>query len=136
MDFVNFMVVRGMPRRHITQPEKWRPVWVPTLGGGKLLTFSPSGDIRVAIPSALLDTDYIHLARMWILQPRGEHVADEHGPHHREWTLLGKSILFSDDTASDLLETHTSGMVHHNQKVFGRGAKSAKTLQIPHPRRG
>ena len=135
MDFVNFMIIRGMPQRHISQPEKWRPVWAPTPGGGKLLTFSPSGDIRVAVPSALLDIDYIHLARMWILQPRGEHLPEEHGHHNREWTLLGKSILFSDDIASDLLEAH-SGMIHGGQKVFGRGAKSSKTLQIPHPRRG
>lgn len=135
MDFVNFMIIRGMPQRHITQPEKWRPVWVPTMGGGKLLTFAPSGGIRVALPSALLDSDYIHLARMWILQARGEPVEGEHGLHHHEWTLLGKSILFSDDIASDLIENH-SGMIHHGQKVFGRGAKSSKALQIPHPRRG
>jgi hypothetical protein len=135
MDFVNFMIIRGMPQRHITQPEKWRPVWVPTPAGGKLLTFSPSGDIRVAIPSALLDVDYIHLARMWILQPRGEQLPEDNDHHHREWTLLGKSILFSDDIASELLEVHT-GMIHGGQKVFGRGAKSSKSLQIPHPRRG
>jgi hypothetical protein len=135
MDFVNFMIIRGMPQRHITQPEKWRPVWVPVLGGGKLLTFAPSDEIRVAIPSALLDTDYNHLARMWILKPRGESQAGEDGPYHRDWTLLGKSILFSDDIANDVLR-QDAGLFQHGQRVFGRGAKSSKALQIPHPRRG
>ena len=136
MDFVNFMIIRGMPQRHITQPEQWRPVWVPTPRGGKVLTFSPSApETRVAKPSALLDVDYIHLARMWILQPRGEHLPKDGDHHHQEWTLLGKSILFSDDIASELLEIHT-GMIHGGQKVFGRGAKSSKRFHIPHPRRG
>lgn len=137
MDFVNFLIIRGMPQRHIVQPEKWRPVWVPTPGGGKLLTFAPEGlgEIRVAVPAALLDTDYIHLARLWVMAPRGGPQLGEDGHHHKEWTLLGKSVLFSDDVASDLLEGR-GGMVHGRQKVFGRGSKSSKTLQIPHPRRG
>ena len=121
-DFVNFLIIRGMPRRQITQPEKWRPVWVSTIDNGKILTFTPPGDTQVAIPAALLDPDYVHLARMWVLEPRGH---GESQSASSEWTLLGKSVLFSDDISDDLIESD-NGMIEEGQKVFGR--KVASTM--------
>ena len=101
-----------MPRRQISRPEHWKPVWAETPNGGRVLTFTPPGDIRVAVPCALLDEDYVHLARLWVLEPRGQ-------SHSDEWTLLGKSVLFSDDLADELIETENE-MVRGGQKIFGR----------------
>ena len=130
INFVNFLIIRGMPQRQITGPEKWRPVWVPTAAGGKVLTFAPPGDLRVAVPEALLDSDYVHLARLWVLQPRGER-DEEPEPHYNEWTMLGKSVLFSDDMSNEMLETG-NGMIRRAQKVFGRSVPSAGLrLHVP-----
>ena len=127
VDFVNFMIIRGMPQRQITRQEEWRPVWVWTPAGGRVLTFVPPGDIRAAVPAPLLDPDYIHLARLWVLEPRGEYV-EERLPHYTEWTLLGKSVLFSDDTAIELLEAD-NGNIREGQKVFGRATASTPSLR-------
>lgn len=132
MDFVNFLIVRGLPHRQITEPEPWRPVWVPTLHGGRVLTFAPkSKGIRVAVPVALFDSDYIKLARLWVLRPRGGAISE--GGQHQEWSLLGKSVLFSDDLSMGVLE-RDHGTIRRGQKVFGRVwlsniASSAMSLQ-------
>ncbi|KAK3711954.1 hypothetical protein LTR37_009266 [Vermiconidia calcicola] len=118
MDFVNFLIIRGLPQRQMTQQELWRPVWVSNPEGGKVVTFAPPGNVKVAVPMALLDPDYIHLARLWVLQPRHE-LEEETLAHHNEWILLGKSVLFSDDISTDLLEID-NGMNRAGQKVFGR----------------
>jgi hypothetical protein len=115
IDFVNFLVIRGMPHRQIIEPEVWRPVWVPTVNDGRVVTFAPRGNIRVAVPVALFDSDYVKLARLWVLKPRGP----ESGQHHNEWTLLGKSVLFSDDTSIEILQID-NGTNRRSQKVFGR----------------
>ncbi|KXL45440.1 hypothetical protein M433DRAFT_153567 [Acidomyces richmondensis BFW] len=126
MDFVNFLVIRGMPQRQIIHQEEWRPIWVPTANGGKLLTFVPPGQIRLAVPTALLDPDYVHLARLWVLETRPspcEPYYDIEQPslveEQRHWTLLGKSILFTDNLASQLVHSK-AGHWYDNQKVFGR----------------
>ena len=117
MDFVNFLIIRGMPQRQITQQELWRPIWVPTATNGKVLTFIPPDDIRVTVPAALLDQDYIHLARLWVLEPRGEYI-EQTLSHYDEWTLLGKSVIFSDDVTIEQLELANG--IRGGQKVFGR----------------
>jgi len=118
MDFVNFLVVRGLPHRGATSEmsdmSTWRPVWVPTSNDGKIVTFAPrESDVRVAVPVALFDTDYVHLARLWVLKPRGP---------DNEWTILGKSVLFSDDASMEVLDGD-NGMIRQGQKVFGRSAR-------------
>ena len=127
-DFVNFLIIRGMPQRQVTQQENWRPVWVSTAEGGKVVTFIPPGDICCAVPVALLDSDYIHLARLWVLEPRETHV-EKQLEYHNDWTLLGKSVVFSDDISIELLEAD-NGFIRGEQKVFGRGCSSTSHLQI------
>jgi len=130
LDFVNFLVIRGMPQRQTMHPEAWRPISVRTHDPsdkedsgmvGRVLTFIPPGEIRVAVPAALLDSDYVHLARLFVMEPRGEY-DPERLPHYSEWTLRGKSVLFSDDHALELLEAEDDGRVRGGQKVFGRAA--------------
>ncbi|KAI5357829.1 Putative DnaJ domain, heterokaryon incompatibility, Chaperone J-domain superfamily [Septoria linicola] len=124
MDFVNFLVIRGLPQRQILKPEKWRPVWVPTVLGGKVVTFVPDGNrhIRPAIPTTLMNPDYMHLARLWILQPRPLPKQDRDLnliPNHEEWTLLGKSVLFSDDPSIRQMTSY-DGFLKEEQKIHGR----------------
>lgn len=122
MDFVNFLVIRGMPQRQIIHREEWRPIWIATATGGKILTFVPhSGNIRPAVPTALLDQDYVHLARLWVLEPRISFANSHHqeGSEATHWTLLGKSVLFSDDLALEQLHSE-NGTWKAQQKVFGR----------------
>ncbi|KAK4546450.1 hypothetical protein LTR36_002127 [Oleoguttula mirabilis] len=121
MDFVNFLVIRGMPQRQILHREEWRPIWIATSTGGKVLTFVPPGNIFPAVPTALLDEDYVHLARLWVLSPRVT-FADPNGQDEAattRWTLLGKSVLFSDDLAIQQLHSR-SGAWREEQRVFGR----------------
>ena len=131
MDFVNFLIIRGLPQRQLGpgQREEWRPVWVSPPVGGKVLTFVPPGDIRVAIPAALLDPDYNHLARLWVLEPREEHDEEDATPDFSEWTLRGKSVLFSDDVAIELMKLD-NGFVRQGLKVFGRKG-SNKPTNVP-----
>lgn len=121
MDLVNFIVVRGIPQRQILHREAWRPIWIATPTGGKIITFIPPGDIRPVVPTALLDEDYVHLARLWVLSPREtlahRHDQDEEATTH--WTLLGKSVLFSDNLATQQLHS-PSGVWREQQRVFGR----------------
>jgi curved DNA-binding protein CbpA len=113
MDFVNFLVIRGMPQRSLRQPEAWRPSVVKTPNAGKLLMFRPPGKIRAAVPSVLLDIEYVHLARIWILVPRAT---------DSKWTLRGKSVMFGDDAA--LTQVNCDGdegqVVKLQQEVYGR----------------
>ena len=117
MDFANFLVIRGMPQRQITALEEWRPICTERCVHGveaRAITFvPPANDIHVAMPTALLDEDYIHLARLWVLQPRD-------GAPNR-WTLLGKSVLFSDDAATNAPIQETD--IREKQIVYGRGGK-------------
>jgi curved DNA-binding protein CbpA len=114
MDFVNFLVIRGMPQRSLRRPEAWRPSVVKTPNAGKLLMFRPPGEeVRAAVPSMLLDIDYVHLARIWMLVPR---TTDS------KWTLRGKSVMFGDDAA--LLQVNCDGdeaqVVKRQQEIYGR----------------
>ena len=118
MDFVNFIIVRGMPQRQIIHSEHWRPIWMLTQGGGKILTFVPPGQVCVAVPTALLDPDYVYLARLWILTPNRS-APFQSNSSAMDWTLLGKSVVFSDDKAMEELQTETKGW-RREQKVFGR----------------
>lgn len=112
MDFVNFLVIRGMPQRQLREPIAWRPIWVATPSGGKVLTFRPPGDdVRGVVPTALLDADYVHLARLWMVAPRSDDDSD--------WTLLGKSVMFSDDLGLSQIN-YEGEMVRRRQRVFGR----------------
>ena len=120
MDFANFLIVRGMPQRQITATEEWRPVSVSTFNGGKVLTFVPRGNLRAAVPAAVLDPNYLRLARLWILEPRGDY-EEEDMLRCKEWTLRGKSVLFTDENALDLLEVENE-LIREGQKVFGRMA--------------
>ncbi|KAK1094538.1 hypothetical protein LTR48_000087 [Friedmanniomyces endolithicus] len=116
-DFVNFLVIRGMPQRQILHREEWRPIWVSRKDGGKIITFVPPGEIEAAVPAALLDDDYIQLARLWLLQPRT--LSGAAGDPTCRWTLLGKSVIFSDSPA--LQEAHTGRTdIRDQQRVFGR----------------
>lgn len=117
MDIANFMIIRGMPQRQLRQPEKWRPICITTLNKGKILTFRPTGlDVRPVVPTGLLDADYVHLARLWMVSPR---TTDS------KWTLLGKSVMFSDDLG--MLQVNYEGdMVRRQQKVFGRSFDSVE----------
>lgn len=119
MDFVNFVVIRGMPQRQLRRPEAWRPSVVTTPNGGKLLMFRPPGEeVRAAIPSVLLDVDYVHLARLWMLVPRTT---------SEKWLLRGKSVMFADDAG--LAQVNCDGdegqVVKRQQKVFGREVDGA-----------
>ena len=118
MDFANFLIIRGMPQRQIVGREEWRPVWVESAcgsGSGKVLTFIPPGEIRCAVPRALLDDDYIHLARLWVLRPR---MGSVEAGECDEWTLLGKSVLFGDEDVT--YEMEDSQEISCGQRVFGR----------------
>jgi len=126
MDFVNFLVIRGIPQRQIIHREEWRPIWARTANGGKVLTFVPPGEVRLAVPTALLDPDYVHLARLWVLEARPSFSVPfhDHSPPspvegQRDWTLLGKSILFSDHLASQLVHSK-GGQWCDKQRVYGR----------------
>ena len=101
------------------------PIWITTRNYGKVLTFRPDRTEATvpAIPSVLLNADYLHLARLWILEPRK--ATDK-------WTLLGKSVLFSDDMAIGLLE-EDNGLVREGQKVFGRGSLSTSSPSLNRP---
>lgn len=115
MDFVNFLVIRGMPQRQLRRPEAWRPSVAKTPNGGRVLMFRPPGEhVTAAVPSVLLDVDYVHLARLWMLVPQKTATA--------KWTLVGKSVMFGDDTA--MLQINCDGdegqVVKCQQKIFGR----------------
>lgn len=123
MDFVNFLIIRGLPQRQIVgQREEWRPIWVSPGAGGKVLTFVPPGEPRAAIPAALLDEDYSHCSRVWVLEPRGQY-CEESKPHYNEWSLLGKTVMFSDEKVIQALEVERR--VRGGQKVFGRRLEPA-----------
>ncbi|KAM0714813.1 hypothetical protein Q7P37_009277 [Cladosporium fusiforme] len=114
MDFVNFLVIRGMPQRQLRQPEAWRPSVAKIPNGGKVLMFRPPGDdVTAAVPSVLLDVDYVHLSRLWMLTPRKTAA---------KWTLVGKSVMFGDDAAVSQIncDGDEAQVVKHQQKVFGR----------------
>ncbi|OQO04214.1 hypothetical protein B0A48_10824 [Cryoendolithus antarcticus] len=112
MDFVNFLVIRGMPRRQLTKPEKWRPVRLRVPGNGQILTFCPAEvDVQPVVPTVLLDADYVHLARLWLVMPRPKGIG---------WTLVGKSVMFSDDAALASVSAD-DGMLRVQQRVSGRG---------------
>jgi hypothetical protein len=128
-DFANFLIIRGLPHRQISKPERWRPVWVPTGGGGKVLSFVPVGNenIRAAIPTLLVHPEYVHLARMWILEPRP--VPRQNGDADivsktEHWTLLGKSVLFSDEISIGLMSDY-SGDTKQQQRIYGRSRPHA-----------
>jgi curved DNA-binding protein CbpA len=114
MDFVNFLVIRGMPQRQLRQPEAWRPSVVTTPNAGKLLMFRPPGEeVSAAVPSVLLGIDYVHLARLWMLVPRKS---------SSEWTLRGKSVMFGDDAG--IAHVNCDGdegqVVLRHQRIYGR----------------
>ncbi|GAB7363234.1 hypothetical protein MBLNU230_g3516t1 [Neophaeotheca triangularis] len=119
LDFVNFLVVRGMPQRQVTVREEWRPVCVfDASNGGKVVSFAPparseGGEVRAAVPRALLDDEYMHLARLWLLEPREQKLGGG-------WTLLGKSVVFGDERAMRRL--HLGLEFSERQSVFGRDA--------------
>lgn len=102
MDFVNFVILRGMPLRQISHTEEWHPLWMET-DSGRCLTFAPRKTVRIAVPAAVRDENYLSLARAWVLGPSGE--ADKfHGP----WNLWGKSVLFSDASFTLALSKNTA----------------------------
>ncbi|CAK4034024.1 hypothetical protein DOTSEDRAFT_69957 [Lecanosticta acicola] len=130
MDFVNFLVIRGLPQRQISKPEQWRPCCVTMPTGGRVLTFTPvDRSVRPAIPSVLINPEYVHLARLWILKPKITSTSDHH--HHddehvvdaisaiSEWTLLGKAVLFSDELSIGQMYAY-GGDFKEQQKVYGR----------------
>lgn len=128
MDFVNFLVIRGLPQRQLRRPEAWAPCVLALPGGAKALTFRPEeGRVRAAVPSVLLDLDYVHLARLWMVLPAGRKGLEGEGM----WTLVGKSVMFGDDAS--MAQVHCEdgdgdgdrgGMVvvKRQQRVFGRDA--------------
>lgn len=138
-DFVNFLVIRGLPQRQISKPEQWRPFYVTTPTGGKVLTFAPTSDSTVhpAIPSVLINADYVHLARLWILKPRS--IPENHSnidlvSQNEEWTLLGKSVLFSDELSIGQMGAY-GGDFKNQQRVYGRRKDMANGVPGPRERR-
>lgn len=125
VDFVNFLVIRGLPLRQLSAPERWRPLWFSTDAGGKVLSFVPVGNksIRPAIPTALIHPDYVHLARLWILEPRVSKTSASGG---EEWTLLGKSVLFSDEVYIENM-SRSNGDLKGGQKIYGRRCGKEQT---------
>ena len=114
MDFVNFLVIRGMPQRQLRHPEAWRPSVITTLNAGKLLMFRPPGaEVCAAVPSVLLDIDYVHLARLWMLVP---------WRNREEWTLRGKSVMFGDDAGISHVNSDgdVGQVVLQRQRIYGR----------------
>jgi hypothetical protein len=104
-----------MPQRQLRQPEKWSPICVTTLNKGKVLTFYPVGsDVQPVVPTGLLDADYVHLARLWMVSPR---TTDS------TWTLLGKSVMFGDDLGISQVN-YEGDMVRRQQRVFGKNIAS------------
>lgn len=69
----------------------------------------------------LIHTDYVHLARLWILRPRAEPDSDDDNVvlNTSEWTLLGKSVVFSDENSIGHMSAY-GGDFKDQQKVFGR----------------
>jgi len=118
VDFVNFLVIRGLPLRQLSAPESWRPVWFTTDSGGKVLSFVPidNRDIKPAVPTMLINPDYVHLSRLWILEPRSK---DASASTKDEWTLLGKSVLFSDEVYIEHMSS-SNGDLKAQQKIYGR----------------
>lgn len=138
-DFVNFLVIRGLPQRQISKPEHWRPFWVTTAKGGKVLTFAPTSDstVHLAIPTVLVNPDYVHLARLWVLKPRS--IPDDHHnidlvSHNNDWTLLGKSVLFSDESSIGQMGAY-GGDFKDQQRVFGRHKDMSNGVPTPRERR-
>lgn len=124
MDFVNFLVIRGLPQRQISKPEPWRPCCVTMPTGGRVLTFTPVSDssVRPAIPSVLINPDYVHLARLWVLKPRTinhNHTTNPISEDISDWTLLGKSVLFSDELSIGQMYAY-GGDFKEQQRIFGR----------------
>lgn len=124
MDFVNFLIVRGLPLRQLLKPEPWRPFWIENPAGGKVLTFAPVSDdhaVYPTVPTVLINPDYVHLARLWLLKPRAVDAADKGDAIYRtdEWTLLGKSVLFSDEVSIANMSAHR-GDLKDQQRVYGR----------------
>jgi curved DNA-binding protein CbpA len=118
MDFVNFLVIRGMPQRQLRagQSEAWRPSVVTTPNMGKLLMFRPPGlQVSAAVPSVLLDIDYVHLARLWMLVPR---------KNSSQWTLRGKSVMFGDDAGISHVncDGDEGQVVLRQHRIYGREA--------------
>lgn len=129
-DFVNFLVIRGLPQRQISKPEQWRPLWVITPAGGKVVTFAPISDstIHPAIPTVLINADYVHLARLWILKPRS--IPENHDnidlvSQNEDWTLLGKSVCFGNELSIGQM---ADGDVKDQQRVFGRHKEMANGI--------
>ncbi|KAF7187706.1 Chaperone protein DnaJ [Pseudocercospora fuligena] len=135
MDFVNFLIIRGLPQRQVQKPEKWRPRAVKTGPGGKVLTFVPLSNphIQPAIPTVLVNADYVHLARLWILEPRHSLGLGEDPENNSEWTLLGKSVLFSDELSIGAMSSYGGDFVVQ-QRVFGRH-RSAQSKGTAEPAR-
>jgi hypothetical protein len=125
MDFVNFLIIRGLPQRQISKRELWRPICVCSAAGGKVLTFIPSEreHVRTAVPKILINDDYAQLARLWVLEPREpEHQRDDlQLDECDEWSLLGKSVVFSDDVSIEQMNSF-HGDYRDRQKVYGRGS--------------
>jgi hypothetical protein len=125
MDFVNFLVIRGLPQRQISKRELWRPICVRSAAGGTVLTFIPSerDHVRAAVPKILINDDYAQLARLWVLEPREpEHQRDDlRLDECDEWSLLGKSVVFSDDISIEQMNSF-HGDYRDRQKVYGRGS--------------
>lgn len=114
MDFVNFIVIRGLPQRQLRQPEAWRPSVVTTPNAGKLLMFRPPGqEVSAGVPSVLLDIDYVHLARLWMLVRRDR---------SSDWTLTGKSVMFGDDAGISHVncDGDDKQLVLRQQRIYGR----------------
>jgi hypothetical protein len=120
VDFTNFIIIRGLPLRQLSIPERWRPLWFSTEHGGRVLSFVPIGNknIRPAIPTALINPDYVHLSRLWILEPRFV----DPSTSNDEWTLLGKSVLFSDEVYIEHMSS-SNGDLQGQQRIYGRRKK-------------
>jgi hypothetical protein len=69
--------------------------------------------VYAAVPSVLLDIDYVHLARLWMLIPR---------KHSSEWTLRGKSVMFGDDAGISHVncDGDEGQIVLRHHRIYGR----------------
>ncbi|KAH7093183.1 heterokaryon incompatibility protein-domain-containing protein [Paraphoma chrysanthemicola] len=91
----------------------------PHACGGKAIIFAPfehSKTLLIAVPGAIKDAQYEHLARGWILTSM--HPFTGSPKQTVSWTLQSKGVVFGDQTFKSVLEG-SGEMDVRNHRVYG-----------------